>query len=493
MQAPLGRAVIGGLVMSTFATLLVLPSIFAVVIGRKAARSPSIYPDDPESAHYDPRAPARRGSIWRSGLARTAGQPAPSDPPTDANSHARGGRDARLGRASPIRPPVAWRTLMRRTLSLARFAIVPAGCRRLVFWLLAALGAPGCGGKAKTEHTSVAEPPTVQVIHPQIRTIVRVIGQPSFIESYERTSIYPKLTAYIEKWNVDIGDKVKKGDTLATLFVPELVEDFGTKNATVELDKQRIELAQKLVTVADADVKAARARPRGGQGDPGQIPGRGRPLGLGGQTAQEGDREGRRRPPDPPGVDQSAQVEHRRAGRGQGDHHEGRRRSCSPERPRSPRPRSASPSLAPTLRSPTSEARRLKAWVGYLTLTAPYDGVIVARNANTGDFVLPATGDPTAMQRAPHLSPGGAAPIYVVDRTDVVRIFVDVPEQDANYVKIGTKASVLVQAYRDEPLAGHRHAHLVGTPCQRAGRSAPRSTCPTRAASSCPECTPTPR
>ena len=43
-----------------------------------------------------------------------------------------------------------------------------------------------------------------------------------------------------------------------------------------------------------------------------------------------------------------------------------------------------------------SEARRIKAWVGYLTLTAPYDGVIVARNANTFDFVLPATGDPTA-------------------------------------------------------------------------------------------------
>ncbi len=48
MQAPLGLAVIGGLVMSTFATLLVLPSIFAVVIGNKVARSPSIYPDDPE-------------------------------------------------------------------------------------------------------------------------------------------------------------------------------------------------------------------------------------------------------------------------------------------------------------------------------------------------------------------------------------------------------------------------------------------------------------
>ena len=56
MQAPLGRAVIGGLVMSTFATLLVLPSIFAMVVGTEGGQSsPSIYPDDPESKHYDPR------------------------------------------------------------------------------------------------------------------------------------------------------------------------------------------------------------------------------------------------------------------------------------------------------------------------------------------------------------------------------------------------------------------------------------------------------
>ncbi len=81
--------------------------------------------------------------------------------------------------------------------------------------------------------------------------------------------------------------------------------------------------------------------------------------------------------------------------------------------------------------------------------------MIVARNANTFDFVLPAVGDPSTMERAPFLShSGAAAPIYVVDRTDVVRIFVDIPEQDANYVHIGSRASVLVQAYRDEPIEG---------------------------------------
>jgi len=53
METPLGRAVIGGLVMSTFATLLVLPSIFALIIGKKEYRSPSISPQNPDSAYYD--------------------------------------------------------------------------------------------------------------------------------------------------------------------------------------------------------------------------------------------------------------------------------------------------------------------------------------------------------------------------------------------------------------------------------------------------------
>ncbi len=105
-----------------------------------------------------------------------------------------------------------------------------------------------------------AATPSVRVVRPELRNITRVVGQPSFVESYERTSIFPKLSGYIEKWYVDIGDTVKKDQVLADLFVPEIEEDYRTKKATVELDKQRVELAKKTVLVADADVKAADAR-----------------------------------------------------------------------------------------------------------------------------------------------------------------------------------------------------------------------------------------
>ena len=50
--SPLGRAVIGGLFASTFATLFVLPLAFAWVQGRATTRSVSLDPEDPESAHF---------------------------------------------------------------------------------------------------------------------------------------------------------------------------------------------------------------------------------------------------------------------------------------------------------------------------------------------------------------------------------------------------------------------------------------------------------
>jgi predicted RND superfamily exporter protein len=117
MQAPLGLAVIGGLVMSTFATLLVLPSVFAIVIGRKVARSPSLYPDDERSAHYDPNVFAHKDELheemassedyaaWddkamveaaKSGIippGKPGTEPPPSAPPLGETSHKQPGQE----------------------------------------------------------------------------------------------------------------------------------------------------------------------------------------------------------------------------------------------------------------------------------------------------------------------------------------------------------------------------------------------------------------
>jgi multidrug efflux pump subunit AcrB len=50
--APLGRAVVGGLVVATLATLVVLPAVFAIIQRRAHRRSASLDPDDADGSHY---------------------------------------------------------------------------------------------------------------------------------------------------------------------------------------------------------------------------------------------------------------------------------------------------------------------------------------------------------------------------------------------------------------------------------------------------------
>ncbi len=331
-------------------------------------------------------------------------------------------------------------------------------CRRpalaLFCGLVAVLLVPGCHREAQSEYTTVAKPPTVRLVQPRARDIVRVVGQPSFTQSYERSSVYPKMNAYIEKWIVDIGDRVKKGEALARLFVPELVAEHGATKATVVLDRERIALARKMVEVAEADVEAAQARLEEARAE---FAGYRAEAERWDSETKRLTNELKRGVANPQDILQTtnrykgsvASRETAAATVLKAEADLLARRAALSRAKVDVRVAEADLKVA------ESEEKRVQAWVDYLVLPAPYDGVIVARNANTFDFVLPNKGDPSAYSRAPYLSPGGgAAPIYVVDRVDIIRVFVDVPEQYANYVQIGSKATVLVKALRDEPIPG---------------------------------------
>jgi len=53
-SAPLGRAVIGGLIASTLATLTILPSIYSILQAKASTTSNSLNPLDPNSRYYEP-------------------------------------------------------------------------------------------------------------------------------------------------------------------------------------------------------------------------------------------------------------------------------------------------------------------------------------------------------------------------------------------------------------------------------------------------------
>jgi multidrug efflux pump subunit AcrB len=51
-NAPLGRAVVGGLITATLATLFLLPLFFAMLQSKASFKSASMDPDDPESRYF---------------------------------------------------------------------------------------------------------------------------------------------------------------------------------------------------------------------------------------------------------------------------------------------------------------------------------------------------------------------------------------------------------------------------------------------------------
>ena len=92
-----------------------------------------------------------------------------------------------------------------------------------------------------------------------------------------------------------------------------------------------------------------------------------------------------------------------------------------------------------------AEERRLGAMLEYTKITAPYDGVITSRNVNTGDFVRAGTGEATDGHDGEGAG-GRSNAMFVVTRTDPVMFVIGVPEVDAPYVSVGTKASLRLQA-----------------------------------------------
>ena len=83
----------------------------------------------------------------------------------------------------------------------------------------------------------------VEVVTPKTLTSDHAIVLTGSIRPLEETVIYPRADGYVQKWLVDIGDKVKEGQTLAVIETPELDQ---------QLDQARAQLAQAEAGVLQA-------------------------------------------------------------------------------------------------------------------------------------------------------------------------------------------------------------------------------------------------
>ncbi len=300
--------------------------------------------------------------------------------------------------------------------------------------LLATVG--GCREKPQAPSSSTSVVPKVRAVKPEIRNLTHTVAQPGYVEAYEQTALYSKVSGFIKTFSVDIGQQVKKGEVLAEIFVPELEEELQRKQAQVQLDKQSIEHAQRLVQVAESDVQTAIARLHEAKANVGKFQAEvvrwESELKRLTQMVQE-------RVVDRQVLDES--LKQRDSAKSARDAAEAGVAAREAEKLSAEASVGKAKIDVEVARSKVqvseADARQTAAMQSYTKVTAPYDAVVTVRNANTGDFVQAASGDKSAAK---------GAPIFVVARTDLFRLFVEVPEAFARYVHEGTKAMVRAEA-----------------------------------------------
>ena len=99
----------------------------------------------------------------------------------------------------------------------------------------------------------------VSVVSPERKTIHREVGQPGFIQAFERTPIVAKIPGYVLKWHVDIGDNIHKDQVLAELWAPEMVSELKVRQELVLQAEKALAMAKAQVVTARAQIEEARA------------------------------------------------------------------------------------------------------------------------------------------------------------------------------------------------------------------------------------------
>lgn len=82
--------------------------------------------------------------------------------------------------------------------------------------------------------------PRVEVLAPKVTSSDRSLVLPGSIRPLEETVVYPRVSGYVRKWTVDIGDKVEEGQVLAEIDTPEL--DRELMQASAELTQAKAAL-----------------------------------------------------------------------------------------------------------------------------------------------------------------------------------------------------------------------------------------------------------
>jgi HlyD family secretion protein len=293
-------------------------------------------------------------------------------------------------------------------------------------------------GKAGPAARSAQPVMRVEVVRPEQQTIRRSVGEPGQLQAFETTAIYAKIPGYVRDWTVNIGAHAKKGQVLAELSVPEMEAELQQKRAAVEQAIAKHKQAGAAVKVAEANVAGAEAKlteVRAG------IPRAEADLARWQAEYQRVEQLFRERAQTGSLLDETRnQLRSAEATR-----EEVRARVKTAEvavtqsRAALDQADSDRGAAASAIEVAKEDARRVEALLGYARIEAPFDGIVTRRNVDTGQLTKPGA---------------DAEPLFVLARSDVVTITVDVPEMYAPEVNPGDRAEVKLQAMKGRTVEG---------------------------------------
>jgi RND family efflux transporter MFP subunit len=91
-----------------------------------------------------------------------------------------------------------------------------------------------CRSRAQSPSTGDSTTPVVGVAKVAREDLFKQITYPAEFRPYVEVVLHAKVSGYVDKMNVDFGDKVKGGELLATIEVPELHDELNNAIAAVQ-------------------------------------------------------------------------------------------------------------------------------------------------------------------------------------------------------------------------------------------------------------------
>jgi multidrug resistance efflux pump len=302
-------------------------------------------------------------------------------------------------------------------------------------------GSPAGGRAAADAAKAQADPRAegnktagIHVVRPQRRDMRMTVVQPGTVQAFEVTPVYSRISGYVDKYLHNIGDQVKAGEVLLEMWIPDVVEAHRQKVAAAQKAKVQIKVTEAALRAAESTLRTNEARVLSAKA--------GVKRAQATYTRWESEYKRlqelvTRRVLDEQVRDETyRQFQEAAAAREQA---EAMVAESQADRDRAAanldRARVDVEAARADLAVAEADERLAKVNVEYGRIKAPYPGVITQRNVSPGDYVQPG-GSNSA----------DSHPLFVLEQTDPVRVFVGVPELASYFIHEGDTALIRFQA-----------------------------------------------